>query len=56
MGGAELVYESHMHEAVVCGSPFSRIKTKLELPVIAHCVPVEDRLTCCALFSEKEGQ
>lgn len=37
-----------MHETIIC------VKTKLELPVREQCVPVENGLTCCLQFSEKE--
>lgn len=50
MGGVRLDYESHMHETV------EYVKTNLELPVREQCVPVEDGLTCCLQFSEKEGR
>lgn len=32
------------------------VKAKLELPVREQRVPVEDGLTCCLQFSEKEGR
>lgn len=39
-----------MHETIIC------VKTKLELPVREQRVPVENGLTCCLQFSEKEGR
>lgn len=48
MGGARFVY---MRQAIT-----TCIKTEFELPVREQLVPVEDGLTCCLQFSEKEGR
>lgn len=48
MGGARFVC---MRQAIT-----TCIKTELELPVREQRVPVEDGLTCCLQFSEKEGR